>query len=380
MLRKLTVLQVLPALQSGGVERGTLEVAAHLVAQGHRSLVMSAGGRMVAELEAAGSTHLAYPIGRKSLLTLLLIPKLRALWRREQVDIVHVRSRFPAWVVYLAWKGMPPDQRPRLVTTVHGYYRPGSYSRIMTYGERVIVISKTIQAYAQREYQVDAQTLKLIYRGVDIHQYRPGYQPEEAWKQKWFAEYPHLRGKRLLVLPARVSRWKGAEDFVDTLSIVCQQHKDVHALLVGEIAEDKQVFATCLQQKIHQAGLSESITLTGYRADVKNIMALASIVYSLSTEPEAFGRTTLEALSLGVPVIGYQHGGVAEQLAALLPEGAVPVGHVAEVAMLTLSWLAQPPTVLPNTQFSLQVMQQKTLAVYYEVMGHEVMGDQGRAA
>lgn len=372
-MRTLTVLQVLPALQSGGVERGTLEVAAHLVSQGHRSLVMSAGGRMVAELEAAGSTHFTSPIGRKSLLTFLLIPKLRALWRREQVDIVHVRSRFPAWVVYLAWKGMSPEQRPHLVTTVHGYYRPGWYSRIMTCGERVVVISKTIQAYAQREYQVDARKLQLIYRGVDTAQYTPGYTPDLNWQQEWFAEYPQTRGKRLLVLPARVSRWKGAADFVDMLRIVCQQHRDVHALLVGEVAADKQAFAACLQQKIHAAGLSECVTLTGYRQDVKQIMAISKIVYSLSTEPEAFGRTTVEALSLGVPVIGYQHGGVAEQLAALLPEGAVPVGNVAEVAMLTLSWLAHPPTVQPNTQFSLQVMQQKTLAVY-----HDVMADAGQ--
>lgn len=368
------MLQVLPALQSGGVERGTLEIASHLVAQGHRSLVMSAGGRMVSALEAAGSRHFTYPIGRKSLLTFLMIPKLRECWRREQVDIVHVRSRFPAWVVYLAWKGMPAAQRPRLVTTVHGYYRPGWYSRIMTCGERVIVISKTIQAYAQRAYQVDPQKMQLIYRGVDTTQYRPGYQPDDGWKQDWFAEYPHTRGKRLLVLPARISRWKGATDFVDMLRIVCQQHPDVHALLVGEVAADKQAFSECLQQKIHAVGLAEHITLTGYRQDVKQIMAMASIVYSLSTEPEAFGRTTLEALSLGVPVIGYAHGGVAEQLAALLPEGAVPVGNVAEVAMLTLSWLAQAPTVLPNTQFSLQVMQQRTLAVYQDVMADAGQG------
>lgn len=367
-MRTLTVLQVLPALQSGGVERGTLEVATHLVSQGHRSLVMSAGGRMVAELEAAGARHITFPIGRKSLRTFLLIPQLRALWLRERVDIVHVRSRFPAWVVYLAWKGMPTEQRPRLVTTVHGYYRPGWYSRIMTRGERVIVISKTIQAYAQRAYRVDAHKLQLIYRGVDTAQYTPGYRPDMHWQQAWFTEHPQTSGKRLLVLPARVSRWKGAEDFIDMLRIVCQQHQNVHALLVGEVAADKQAFATSLQHKINVAGLSECVTLTGYRQDVKQIMAMANIVYSLSTEPEAFGRTTLEALSLGVPVIGYQHGGVAEQLAVLLPEGAVPVGNVAEVAMLTLSWLAHPPAVQANTQFSLQVMQQRTLDVYQQVV------------
>lgn len=374
-MRKLTVLQILPALQSGGVERGTLEVASHLVSQGHRSLVMSGGGRMVAELETAGSTHITCPVGRKSLLTFLLIPKLRELWRREQVDIVHVRSRFPAWVVYLAWKGMRREQRPHLVTTVHGYYRPGCYSRIMTCGERVIVISKTIEDYAQRVYKVNPDKLHLIYRGVDISKYTPSYQPDEGWQQAWFSEYPHTQGKRLLVLPARISRWKGATDFVDMLRLVCQQHKDIHALLVGEVASGKQSFADTLQQKIQQAGLSECVTLTGYRKDVKQIMAMSTIVYSLSTEPEAFGRTTIEALSLGVPVIGYDHGGVGEQLAAILPEGAVQVGNVAEAAMLTLSWLEQPPAIMPNTQFSLQEMQQRTLVVYQQVVANAAQED-----
>ncbi|HEY0906529.1 MAG TPA: glycosyltransferase [Methylophilus sp.] len=367
-MRKLTVLQVLPALQSGGVERGTLEVAAYLIAQGHRSLVMSAGGRMVADLEAAGSTHLTCPVGRKSLLTLFWIPKLQRIWRQMQVDIVHVRSRFPAWVVYWAWRTMPRAQRPRLVTTVHGYYRPGRYSRIMTAGEQVIVISKTIQAYAQKHYQLQDHRMTLIYRGVDTAQYAPGYQPDAAWKQQWFAEYPQTTGKRLLVLPARISRWKGAEDFVELVGMVCRQHKDIHALLVGELDGSKQAFADTLQRQITLAGLSDCITLTGYRKDVKQIMAIAEIVYSLSLAPEAFGRTTLEALSLGVPVIAYDHGGVAEQMAALLPEGAVQVGNIAEAAILTLNWLEERPAVRPNTLFTLADMQQKTLEVYQRVM------------
>lgn len=369
-------MQVLPALESGGVERGTLEVAAHLVAAGHRSLVLSGGGRMVPALQASGSTHIQWPVGQKSLWSLRLIPQLRALWLREQVDIVHVRSRFPAWLVYLAWRSMPLQQRPRLVTTVHGCYSENVYSRIMTAGERVIVISQAVQDYVYAAYQTPPEKCRLIYRGVDTHSYHHGRQPPADWLEAWYQAYPQTRDAQLLVLPARLTRWKGQADFIKLLHVVMpqlqQQGRKVHALLVGEVDPRKRGFEAELRQQIAESGLNDAVTLTGYRADVQHILSIASIVYSLSLQPEAFGRTTLEALSMGVPVIGYAHGGVAEQLAVMLPDGAVQPGNVAEAAMLTLSWLAQPPVVRPNTAFSLQNMLTQTMQVYHEVMADTV--------
>lgn len=367
-LRRFTVLQVLPALTAGGVERGTLEVAACLVAQGHRSLVMSAGGRMVPALEAAGSEHFTWLVGHKSLWTLRLIPRLRQFLQQQQVDIVHVRSRFPAWIVYLAWRGMPAQRRPRLVTTVHGCYRPGAYSRIMTCGERVIVISRMIHDYVTQQYAVSAQKLRLIYRGVDGRQYYPGYQPTTDWLQAWYQALPSTRDKRLLLLPARLTRWKGHEDFIRMLQVVCEVHPEVHALIVGEVDARKQYYRQALEQQLLAAGLQGRVTFIGHRQDIRDIMAISTIVYSLSLQPEAFGRVALEALSLGVPVIGYAHGGVAEQLAALLPAGAVEVGDDAQVTRLTLAWLQQPPVVAPNRQFQLAHMLHATLQVYEDVL------------
>ncbi|MCB1818768.1 MAG: glycosyltransferase, partial [Gammaproteobacteria bacterium] len=150
--RKLTVLQALPALQSGGVERGTLEVAHHLVSRGHRSLVVSAGGGMVDRLTQEGSGHLTLPIGRKSLLTLRLVPALRRYLREQRVDVLHIRSRMPGWVAYLAWRGMDPATRPRLVSTVHGMYSVNAYSAVMTRGERVIAVSDTVRDYIAANY------------------------------------------------------------------------------------------------------------------------------------------------------------------------------------------------------------------------------------
>ena len=143
--QRLTVLQMLPALESGGVERGTLEVARALVQQGHRSLVISTGGRMVPQLEAEGSEHLEWAVSKRSwLLPLRHVWKLRDLLRRERVDILHVRSRHPAWLAWTAWRGMSADNRPRFLTTAHGLYSVNWYSSVMARGERVIAISRTV--------------------------------------------------------------------------------------------------------------------------------------------------------------------------------------------------------------------------------------------
>ena len=363
----LTVVQILPALDSGGVERGTLEVGAHLSANGHRSIVISAGGRMVNKLEKQGSEHITWPIGKKSLLTLKLVRQLRQFFEKEKVDIVHVRSRFPAWIAYLAWKEMNPKTRPAFVTTVHGPYSVSPYSEVMTKGERVIVISEMIREYVTSQYKAKPEKLRLVYRGVDANDFPYGFQPDKAWLKEWYQAYPQTKDKKLLVLPARITKWKGQADFI-ALAAQLKKHKvHFHALIVGEAKKGKTNFLKQLEKKAQSLGVSEHVTFVGHRDDLREIMAIANIVYSLSLEPEAFGRTTIEALSLGVPVIGYAHGGVSEQLAALLPEGRIDVGNVAEAATLTLRWLHQPPVVANNQDFSLDNMLQKTMDVYQEL-------------
>ncbi len=372
--RLLTVVQILPALASGGVERGTLEVGAYLAAKGHRSIVISAGGRMVEQLETQGSEHVTWPIGKKSLLTLKLVNQLRQFLEKEKVDILHVRSRFPAWIAYLAWKEMNPKTRPALVTTVHGPYSVSPYSEVMTKGERVIVISEMIRDYVSTHYPVNAYQLRLIYRGVDADVFPHGYQPKKSWLKKWYQEYPLTKDKAILVLPARVTKWKGQEDFIDLVAQLVKHDQSFHALIVGEVKKGKASYLKKLNKKVKQHELTDWVTFVGHRDDLKEIMAISKIVYSLSIEPEAFGRTTIEALSLGIPVIGYAHGGVSEQLATILPEGCIEVGNVAEAVMLTLNWLHQPPSVPMNEAFSIKQMLEKTLAVYQELALERKLG------
>lgn len=366
--RKLTVLQLLPALESGGVERGTLEVGRYLVEHGHRSIVMSAGGRMVEQLLREGSEHVAWDIGRKHLWTLRLVPRLRGYLRENQVDILHVRSRMPGWICYLAWKGMDPKNRPHLVTTVHGPYSVNAYSAVMAKGERVIVISEMIREYVLKSYpSVDPGKLRLIYRGVDPMAFPYGHKPDQNWLDKWYTQFPQTRGKKLITLPARITRWKGQEDFIELLAQLKKANPEVHGLIVGETKQGKRRFLDELKTQAEKAGVSDRITFTGHRCDLRDIMAISSIVLSLSREPEAFGRTTIEALSLGVPVIGYNHGGVGEQLWTVLPEGAIPVGDVNRAVDLVQHWLVETAPITRQQPFTLERMLEATLSVYKEL-------------
>ncbi len=368
--KKLTVLQLLPALQSGGVERGTLEVAQALVERGHRALVISAGGRLVEPLTKVGAEHFAWPIGKKSLKTLRLVGKLRQFLLEQKVDILHARSRVPAWIAFLAWRGMNPATRPRFVTTVHGPYSVSAYSAVMTRGERVIAISKMIINYIVRNYpKVSQKKVRLIYRGVDPEQFPSGYAPPDDWMKQWRQEHPGLAGKKILLLPARLTRWKGQTDFIDMLEHVIKTRDDVHGLIVGETHPRKQAFMAELEALSKARGVSPHLSFISHRADLREIMAISDIVYSLSREPEAFGRVSLEALSLGKPLIAYDHGGVKEQLAAILPEGAVPVGDIQQAARKTLRWLDAPPRVPEQNPFTLERMLTATLDVYAELAG-----------
>jgi len=362
------VVQVLPALDAGGVEQGTLDLGRFLVAQGHRSIVIAAGGRMAEQLRREGSEHIDWPIGRKRLSTLKYVTRLSRFLEETRPDILHVRSRLPAWISWLAWRRMDPASRPHLVTTVHGPYTPGRYSGVMTRGERVIAVSEMIRAYILENYpRVDPAIIRVIHRGVDRAGFPYGYRPEPTWLEAWYREYPQTRDRLLLTLPARLTRWKGQEHFIQVIGGLKARGLPVHGLLVGEAHAKKATFAQELQALVHSQGLEGEISFTGHRTDLREIMAISHLVLSLSIDPESFGRTTIEALSLGRPVIGYDHGGVSEQLAAVFPEGRVAPGDVAGVIERIKQWGETPPMPAREHPFTLDTMCRRTLDVYREL-------------
>ena len=366
--KKLTVLQLLPALESGGVERGTLEVAEALVQRGHRALVISAGGRLVAPLTAMGAKHFVWPIGKKSLKTLLLVGKLRQFLLEHKVDILHARSRIPAWIAYLAWRGMNPATRPRFITTVHGLYGVNRYSRIMTRGERVIAVSNTVRDYILSEYPDTLPwCIQVIHRGVDGEAYPHGWKPDPAWQQAFFSQFPLASGKLLLTLPGRITRLKGHEDFFELIARLKRRGLPVHGLIVGGASSSKQRYLQKLRYRVRSMGLQADISLTGQRDDLKNILAISNLVLSLSTQPESFGRTTLEALRLGVPTAGYDHGGVGEILRAIYPAGLLPLGQIDSSCQRIDQLLQQPLPVPSGDFFPLQAMLDQTVALYEQL-------------
>jgi glycosyltransferase involved in cell wall biosynthesis len=367
----LTVLQVLPALQAGGVERGTLEVAAALAQRGHRALVISAGGHLVARLEASGARHIAWPVGVKSPLTLRWVGRLRELLLREGVDILHVRSRLPAWVTWLAWRSLPPERRPRFLTTVHGLYSVSPYSAVMMKGERVIAVSETARDYILASYPgVAPRRIAVISRGVDPAGYPAGYLPEASWLAGWYRQYPATRARYLVTLPGRLTRRKGMLDFIAVVQRLKEAGIPVHGLAVGAFPTGRRAgFLQECRRRLREAGLEGTITLTGHREDLREILAISGAVVSLAPHPEAFGRTVAEALSLGRPVAGYAHGGVGEQLGALFPAGAVAVGDVAAMSGRLARWSAAGPPAAPGRPRTLEGMLEATIDLYQEMAG-----------
>lgn len=367
-MRQLTVVQILPELHSGGVERGTLEVAKALVDAGHRSIVISHGGRMVAQLEREGSEHINLPVHRKSLKSLLQIWPLRHLLTDLQPDIVHARSRLPAWLAWLAWVSMPAARRPHFITTVHGLNSVNAYSAIMVKGERVIAVSETVRKHILEHYpQCPPDRIDLIFRGIDPREYPFGYQPREEWRKRWDQTFPASVGKLMLTLPGRVTRLKGHEAFIDLIEHLRKEGLPVHGVIAGGAAGSKQSYLNELERLVAKRGLRGDITFTGQRGDLRDVLAISTLAFSLSTKPETFGRTTLEALSIGVPVVGWDRGGVSEILRDRFPEGAVPGENTAALLTTTRALLTQPRQPRQKDSFLLQTMLDQTLALYQRV-------------
>jgi glycosyltransferase involved in cell wall biosynthesis len=364
------VLQILPELNSGGVERGTVEIARALVLAGHEAVVVSNGGRLVDELARVGARHVALPVHRKSLKSLFQVRALRKVFEREKPDIVHIRSRVPGWIAWLAWRGMKPSARPRLVSTVHGFYSVNAYSKIMTCGERVIAVSESIREYISNNYpQVPTERIRVVPRGVQLEQYPRGFTPSAEWLAAWRAGQPQCDGKVVLLLPGRITRLKGHEDFFNLIAGLKKTGVAVHGLVVGDTHPKKRAYLSELRARAEELGVGDDVSFLGHRGDVREIMAVSDIVYSLSQQPESFGRVTLETLALGRAFVGYDHGGVGEQLRPFFPQGCVKLGDQAGLLTATLRVLKERPQPgRIGEPYTLDCMCRGTLAVYAELV------------
>jgi glycosyltransferase involved in cell wall biosynthesis len=365
-MRRLTVVQLLPALDAGGVERSTLEIADALVRGGHRAIVVSNGGRLLPQLAALGAEHVALDIGRKSPFTIRHVPALRKLFREVGADVVHARSRLPAWLAWFALRGMQ-GAKPRFVTTAHGLNSPSRYSAIMTRGERVICVSQTVREYLLRHYpNTDPARLVVIPRGIDPEAFPRAPMPDPQARARIAALHPQLGGAGpLLLLPGRGTRLKGHADAIGLLANLRASGLDARLWMPGALQDGREAYLAELEEMAHAADVEDALAITEPTSAIAEAYAASDLVLQLSRKPESFGRTVIEALSVGRPVLGWAHGGVGELLRELQPQGEVPAFDAAALAMAARGLIAHPPAaVTMQPACRLQAMQETTLALY----------------
>ncbi|MCC4247124.1 glycosyltransferase [Stappia indica] len=379
-----TVLQVIPDLQTGGAERTTVDVARALVAAGHRAIVVSRGGRLVAELEAVGGEHVTMPVGRKSPLGIWRNAcALTRLARKEEVDLIHARSRAPAWSALIAARrlGLP------FVTTYHGIYNQtnalkGLYNSVMARGDAVIANSRYTAALIAERHPFAKERITVIHRGSDLAALDPAsVSPErrQALADAWGLQ----DGERVILNLARLTHWKGQTVLIDALARLAAApgaRSGWTAILAGD-AQGRETYVAELKTRIANAGLSDRVRLVGHCADVAAALALADVAVVASIEPEAFGRAAVEAQAAGVPVVATNLGAVPETVLAP-PDVAeeartgwrVPANDAHALALALAEMLALAPQdrealaarALAHVRqdFTVEAMCEATLAVY----------------
>ena len=355
------VLQILPQLNLGGVERGTLDLSKALIQNGHDAFVISGGGILVNELEKSGATHYEMPVHIKSLKTLFLAKKLSEKILSINPDIVHVRSRMPAWVNYRAFKKL--QNKPVLVSTFHGLYSFPIYSKVMSFVDHTIAISNTVESYIIQNYDLEKKDITIIPRGCDPNTFNNvSIDPKE--KDDLLNEFPQIKGKKVLTIPGRITKWKGIAEFIQLMSLLDNSY---HGLVVGPTAKSKKRYFNKLLAKVSSLNLDNRITFTGSRRDISNIYKISDIVYNLSQTPEPFGRTMIEAIACGTKVVGWNHGGASEILKKLFPQGLVDLDEMEKLRDTTVTIANTSSTPSENT-FTAKRMTDSTIDLYNKLL------------
>lgn len=371
------VLQVLPRLATGGVERGTIDVALALKEAGWLPLVASNGGPMVRELERVGVEHITLPLHSKNPLVIYRnISLLQTLIRERNVDIVHARSRAPAWSAAAAAE----RAGVHFITTFHGTYNLGTiplkkaYNAIMTRGERVIAISLFIARHIQETYDIDPSRIRTIPRGIDLTRFDPAsvsanrvISMAKAWRLP--------DGMPVVMLPGRLTRWKGQAVLIEALARLGRH--DLRCLLVGS-DQGRVKYRDELERLVKQRDMGDVIHIVDHCSDMSAAYMLSDVVVSASTDPEAFGRVMVEAQAMGRPVIASDHGGSCETVIHGKTGWLVPPNDpdaLARAIDSVLSLNAEERHALANrqmqharTHFSKEMMCARTLGVYEDVL------------
>jgi glycosyltransferase involved in cell wall biosynthesis len=369
------VLQIVPRLGSGGAERGTVDIAGALVAAGWTSYVASAGGPLERDLVRAGSTHLTLPLASKNPLLLRRnATALTRLIRRFGIDIVHARSRAPAWS---AWSAASATGR-HFVTTFHNAYGSGGalkrwYNSVMARGERVIAISQFVADHAAQAYGIGPDRLRTIPRGVDLDIFDPdrvGAQRIVNLARQW--RLPD--GAPVVMLPARLTRWKGGLDLISAIAALGR--RDICCLFVGP--EQRRGFRRELEAAIERNGLAGLFRIVEECRDMPAAYMLADVVVSASSDPEGFGRVVIEAQAMGRLVVATDHGGARETIEPGISGWLVPprnpaslvaaIGEALSLGESERAAFSRRTVAHVASRYSRRAMCARTIEVYEELL------------
>ena len=356
----MNILQVLPSLDVGGVETGTIDLARYLVGHGHRAVVVSGGGRFVKELDAMGATHYTLPVGRKSLFNVIMMTrKLRDIIKKEDIDIVHARSRVPALFSYIACR-----MTGRVfITTAHGYYRKHALSEPMGWGKFVIVASNIMAKHMAHDFGVPYERIRLIPRGVDLGRFN-------------FIDPGTRRSDEFTVgMVSRITPLKGHADFIKAVAAINRQIPKLKAVIVGNAPKEK--YKEDLELLIRRLGLERTIEFVGATDDVPSVMRALDVLVSATITPEAFGRVVIEAYAAGVPVVATRVGGIVDIIedgaTGLLCSPCSPKDMAEKILKVYKDKelrlrLAAESRRRVEKNFNLAAMMERTVAVYEEAL------------
>jgi glycosyltransferase involved in cell wall biosynthesis len=306
------IMQIIPELGPGGAEQGCIDIAAELVAAGAQSIVVSNGGDRLHELARSGAVHINLPVHSKNPAVMWKnVRALRQLIQRYNVNIVHARSRAPAWSAYHACR----KTGAHFMTTCHAPYKIEGkwkhfYNTSIARGERVIAISETIADYLRKNYGLDDSKIRIIHRGIALEKFHPtSVTPERliTLSKKW--RLPD--GANIIMLPGRLTSWKGHHILIDAIAYL--QRRDIFCLIIGA-DQGRSEYRQELESAIMLKGLQGRVRIVDHCHDMPAAYMLATVVVSASTEPEGFGRIAVEGQAMGRPVIATDHGGSRETI------------------------------------------------------------------
>lgn len=379
---KPVVMQIIPSLGAGGAEQGCIDVAAELTRAGAQAIIVSNGGNRLHELARIGAVHIDLPVHSKNPLVIWQnIQRLRTLIRRYNVDIVHVRSRAPAWSAWRACR----KTKARFVTTCHAPYNISGeakkfYNSAIAQGERVIAISNYVAEYLRNNYHLVEDRIRIIHRGIAIEKFHPtAVTPERLIKlsQKW--RVPD--GTNIIMLPGRITRWKGHHVLIDALAQL--NRADIFCVMIGD-DQGRTEYRQELENTIRAKGMEGRVRMVNHCDDMPAAYMLATVVVSASTDPEGFGRVPVEGQAMGRPVIATDHGGAKETIVRGETGWLVPPNDPAALAQAIEETLALTPTqraILATramahvaAHFTREQMTDKTLDVYAELLKEKIMG------